>query len=106
MWNLKNLNRKFKKKYIYILKKTRCSQDALQLPMSLGRSVIYPFPPNLQNILREGFQKKTAKRLTPPPLSTSTKVNNIHAKEFFSATFADPPPLNPYPRLSILKIFF
>ena len=48
--------------------------------------------------LREGFQKKTAnypyfvdKRLTPPPLSTSAKVNNIHTKEFFYPHSGTPP---------------
>ena len=41
--------------------------------------------------VREGFNNKKTenyphfvdKRLTPPPLSTSAKVNNIHTKEFF-----------------------
>ena len=30
--------------------------------------------------------------LPRPPLSTLAKVNNIHTKELFLSTFADPPP--------------
>ena len=41
----------------------------------------------------------------PPPLSTSAEVINIHTKEFF-IHICRPPPLNPYPHLSILIIFF
>ena len=50
--------------------------------------------------LREGFQNKNRQIihilwisvLPPLPLSTSAEVNNIHTKEFFLSTFADPPP--------------
>ena len=52
--------------------------------------------------LRERFNKKTAnyphfvdKHFTPPPLSTSAEVNNIHTKEFLLSTFADPHPPRP-----------
>ena len=37
------------------------------------------------------------KYLTPPPLSTSAEVNNIHNKECFLATFDAPPPSVRYP---------
>ena len=46
------------------------------------------------------------KRLTPPPLSTSARVNNIHTKQFFLSTFGDPPysPLSTF--ININDIFF
>ena len=56
------------------------------------KALVLRFGPKLNSIsmiLREGFQKKANyphfvdKRLTPPPLSTSAEVNNIHTKELF-----------------------
>ena len=72
----------------------------------------FGFGSAMRTFQRERFQKNPANSphfvdqlLTPPPLFTWAKVNNIHIKYFF-IHICWPPPLAPYPRLSKFIIFF